>query len=79
MCVQVMVSVVECMLQKLLMLSIDPRPELRNCAMNTLFTVTCAHASFMTVALWRDVFTKVIFPLFDRAKEKSRIGELVRV
>ena len=59
--------------QQLLSLSMDTRPEIRHCAMNTLFaalTMT-ANASLTTGNQWKQVFDEVVFPLFEKAGERS--------
>ena len=58
---------------QLLGLALDTRPEIRHCAMNTLFaalTMT-ANASLTTGEQWQQIFNDVIFPLFARAGERS--------
>jgi hypothetical protein len=71
---EIKAEVMTSMMQRLLLLSMDPRPEVRNCAMNTLFTVTTANASLIAASQWEEVFTKVIFPLFDGAKEQALLA-----
>lgn len=59
--------------KQLLVLSMDTRPEIRHCAMNTLFaalTMT-ANASLTSGGQWQQIFDDVIFPLFERAGERS--------
>jgi hypothetical protein len=64
-------SVIEVMMQRLLILSIDPRPEIRNCGMNTLFSAMTANAPLLNGLQWKQVFDEVIFPLFQHAEQKS--------
>jgi len=59
--------------KQLLVLSMDIRPEIRHCAMNTLFaalTMT-ANASLTSGGQWKQIFDDVIFPLFERAGQRS--------
>jgi hypothetical protein len=60
-------------MRKLLALSTDSRPEIRNCATNTLFaalTLT-SNASLTSGGQWRQIFDQVIFPLFEMTGERS--------
>ncbi len=65
------ISVLEIMMQRLLVLSTDGRPEIRNCGMNTLFSAVTANASLLTSTQWKQVFDEVIFPLFIRTEERQ--------
>lgn len=65
------ISVLEIMMQRLLVLSTDGRPEIRNCGMNTLFSAVTANASLLTSMQWKQVFDEVIFPLFVRTEERQ--------
>jgi hypothetical protein len=61
---------------QLLGLSMDTRPEVRHCAMNTLFaalTMT-ANASLTTGEQWKQIFDDVIFPLFERAGARTTLA-----
>lgn len=61
-------------MRKLLFLSTDARPEIRNCATNTLFaalTLT-SNASLTSGGQWRQIFDQVIFPLFEKTGERSQ-------
>jgi hypothetical protein len=60
-------------MRKLLTISTDSRPEIRNCATNTLFaalTLT-SNASLTSGGQWRQIFDQVIFPLFEMTGERS--------
>ncbi len=66
-------DVFEMTMRKLLSLSMDVRPEIRNCATNTLFaamTLT-SNAALTSGEQWCQIFDEVIFPLFERAGERS--------
>merc|ERR1711871_352253 len=66
-------DVFEMTMRKLLSLSMDSRPEIRNCATNTLFAAMTftSNASLTSGDQWRQIFDEVIFPLFERAGERS--------
>jgi hypothetical protein len=49
----------------------DSRPEIRNCAMRTLFAAIVANSSLLSVESWRFVFDDILFPLFGATVEKS--------
>jgi hypothetical protein len=59
--------------KQLLVLSMDTRPEIRHCAMNTLFTALTmtANASLTSGRQWKQIFDDVVFPLFERAGARS--------
>lgn len=63
--------VFDAMLERLMALSVDSRPEIRNCAMKTLFAAMVSHASQLSPPQWRSVFSDVIFPLFGLAAHRS--------
>jgi guanine nucleotide-exchange factor len=62
------------MLGRLSLLSVDSRPEIRNCATNTLFSATMSNANMFTPIQWRSVFEDIIFPLFDATEQKSLLA-----
>jgi len=64
-------SVLDVMMQCLLILSTDSRPEVRNCGMNTLFSAMTGNATLMAPQSWKQVFEEVVFPLFERAEARS--------
>ena len=65
-------SVLGVMMRRLLVLSTDGRPEVRNCGMNTLFSAMTANAQLLSSLQWKQVFDDVIFPLFERTGERSK-------
>ena len=74
--VKIAQSVFDVTMKSLLGSSLDQRPEIRHCAMNTLFaalTMT-ANASLTTGSQWKQVFDDVIFPLFQRAGDRSKLA-----
>lgn len=62
---------------QLLTLSLDMRPEIRHCAMNTLFAALTmsTNASLTTDEQWKQIFYEIIFPLFEKAGERSTIAK----
>ena len=67
-------AVFDVTMSSLLVSSMDHRPEIRHCSMNTLFaalTMT-ANASLTSGSQWKQVFDDVIFPLFQRAGDRSK-------
>jgi hypothetical protein len=62
--------------------SMDQRPEIRNCATNTLFAAIVANGSMLSVAQWVSAWADVIFPLLEmiaaRCQEAGRSKELAK-
>lgn len=67
-------SVLQVTMSQLLQLSTDSRPEIRNCATNTLFSAMAANASLLSPGQWKATFLNVVFPLFTRAEERCRLA-----
>eukprot|EP01041_Mallomonas_annulata_P004581 gene4581-9106_t len=67
-------SVLQFTMSRLLLLSTDTRPEIRNCATNTLFSAMAANAQLLTPNQWQMTFDEVVFPLFTRSEELSNIA-----
>jgi len=63
--------VLDVMMTRLLVLSIDTRPEIRNCSLNTLFSAIIANSGLLTTDQWKRFFGEVLFPLFREAEERS--------
>ena len=57
-------------LNHLLHLARDPRPEIRNCATNTLFSTMVSNVSRLQMIQWQHAFDDVIFKLFEQVKNK---------
>jgi hypothetical protein len=55
-----MKTVLDMMMKRLSVLSMDPRPELRNSAMNSLFAATTANANLISGEQWKELFTQVV-------------------
>ena len=67
-------SILDVMMIRLLGLSIDSRPEIRNCALNTLFSAIIANSSLLSPDQWRRFYEDVLFPLFRKAEERSGLA-----
>jgi hypothetical protein len=63
--------VMDVMLSRLALLSVDSRPEIRNCATNTLFSAVLSNSNFLAPAQWKHIFDDVVFPLFAATEQKS--------
>lgn len=55
-------------------LSMDPRPEIRHCAMNTLFGAIVVNASTLSSTKWKEVFENILRPIYDQAGERSALA-----
>eukprot|EP00597_Dinobryon_sp_UTEXLB2267_P010966 CAMPEP_0170099810 /NCGR_PEP_ID=MMETSP0020_2-20130122/1260_1 /TAXON_ID=98059 /ORGANISM="Dinobryon sp., Strain UTEXLB2267" /LENGTH=2023 /DNA_ID=CAMNT_0010322537 /DNA_START=155 /DNA_END=6224 /DNA_ORIENTATION=- len=67
-------GVLDSLLGHLYSLSMDPRPEIRHCAMNTLFSAMGAHAASISLRQWQLVFDNIIFSLFKKAGDRSALA-----
>eukprot|EP00602_Paraphysomonas_sp_CaronLab_P007358 CAMPEP_0185034758 /NCGR_PEP_ID=MMETSP1103-20130426/24887_1 /TAXON_ID=36769 /ORGANISM="Paraphysomonas bandaiensis, Strain Caron Lab Isolate" /LENGTH=2224 /DNA_ID=CAMNT_0027571539 /DNA_START=141 /DNA_END=6815 /DNA_ORIENTATION=+ len=67
-------AVLEVMLRHLLLLSMDQRPEIRNCATNTLFSAVVTNAPMLSNHQWMQAFDDVVFPLFLRVETRSGVA-----
>lgn len=67
-------SVLGVMLTCLQKLSMDSRPEIRHCAMHTLFGAITAHAQRLSATRWKSLFQDALFPLFAKAGERSALA-----
>nr|XP_043619023.1 brefeldin A-inhibited guanine nucleotide-exchange protein 2-like [Erigeron canadensis] len=52
-------------------LSFDPRPEIRNSALQVLFDTLRNYGHHFSLALWGRVFDSVLFPIFDYVRHAS--------
>ena len=66
----VSIKIFDSTLNHLLYLARDPRPEIRNCATNTLFSTMVSNVSRLQVIQWKHAFDDVIFKLFEQVKFK---------
>jgi hypothetical protein len=67
-------AVLDVMLRRLLFLALDQRPEIRNCATNTLFSAIVTNAPLLSTTQWKRAFDDVIFPLFSRVEARSGLA-----
>jgi hypothetical protein len=67
-------AVLDVMLRRLLFLALDQRPEIRNCATNTLFSAIVTNAPLLSTIQWKRAFDDVIFPLFSRVEARSGLA-----
>jgi hypothetical protein len=67
-------GVLEVMLLRLYQLSLDSRPEIRHCAINTLFTALANNIGRISAEQWRKTFTTIVQPLFDKAGARSQLA-----
>ncbi|CAK9161195.1 unnamed protein product [Ilex paraguariensis] len=49
-------------------LTSDPRPEVRNCALEVLFDLLNERGSKFSSSFWESVFHRVLFPIFDHVR-----------
>ncbi|CAM9312609.1 unnamed protein product, partial [Laminaria digitata] len=59
------------MLFELRSLAVDFRPELRNCAVNTLFSVAVGNGSVLSESEWKQFLLEVTFPLIEQVLEST--------
>jgi C-terminal region of Mon2 protein len=64
-------DVVQYALANLTMLSSDTRPEVRNAAVNTLFSCISGRGSSFTTAQWEAAFTERILPFYESINSKT--------
>lgn len=63
-------EILHLMLVRLFHLSMDLRPEIRNCAVNTFFSSTTAYAFFIKSDRYRYIFHEMIAPWFNMSESK---------
>lgn len=66
--------VMEVMLHRLLQLALDSRPEVRHCAINTLFTALASNATLVSFTFLKASFEEVVVPLFDKVSARSQLA-----
>lgn len=67
-------AALDVMLHRLSVLSVDSRPEIRNCATNTLYSAILSNANMLSSDQWRSVFDDIIFPLFEATEQKAMLA-----
>lgn len=55
-------------------LTSDPRPEVRNCALEVLFDLLNVRGSKFSSAFWETIFQRVLFPIFDHVRHAGKEG-----
>ncbi|CAI9090751.1 OLC1v1025581C1 [Oldenlandia corymbosa var. corymbosa] len=50
-------------------LTSDPRPEVRNCALEVLFDLLNERGSKFSSSFWENIFHRVLFPIFDHVRQ----------
>ncbi|KAH6757481.1 HOPM interactor 7 [Perilla frutescens var. hirtella] len=53
-------------------LTSDPRPEVRNCALEVLFDLLNERGSKFSSSFWENIFHRVLFPIFDNVRHTGR-------
>lgn len=68
-------TVFDVMLSRLLALSVDSRPEIRHCAINTFFSALSSNSMMLAFLRWKEVFHDVVFPLFAKVGMRSVVAK----
>lgn len=53
-------------------LTSDPRPEVRNCALEVLFDLLNERGSKFSSSFWESIFHRVLFPIFDHVRHAGK-------
>ncbi|XP_052182190.1 brefeldin A-inhibited guanine nucleotide-exchange protein 5 isoform X2 [Diospyros lotus] len=53
-------------------LTSDPRPEVRNCALEVLFDLLNERGSKFSSPFWESIFYRVLFPIFDHVRQAGK-------
>ncbi|KAL8532969.1 hypothetical protein ACS0TY_009290 [Phlomoides rotata] len=53
-------------------LTSDPRPEVRNCALEVLFDLLHERGSKFSSSFWENIFHRVLFPIFDNVRHTGK-------
>lgn len=53
-------------------LTSDPRPEVRNCALEVLFDLLNERGSKFSSSFWENIFQRVLFPIFDNVRHAGK-------
>ncbi|RYD71597.1 MAG: hypothetical protein EOP84_24630, partial [Verrucomicrobiaceae bacterium] len=67
-------SLIEVMFRRLYQLSLDSRPEIRHCAVSTLFSALAGNAAQMSGPLWSRCFDAIVAPLFAKCAARSQLA-----
>ncbi|KAL5197929.1 hypothetical protein ABZP36_001441 [Zizania latifolia] len=55
-------------------LTLDPRPEVRHCALEVLFDLLNERGHKFSSPFWESIFHRVLFPIFDHVRHSGRDG-----
>ncbi|KAL6997714.1 Brefeldin A-inhibited guanine nucleotide-exchange protein 5 [Sarracenia purpurea var. burkii] len=55
-------------------LTSDPRPEVRNCALEVLFDLLNERGSKFSSPFWQSIFHRVLFPIFDHVRDAGKVS-----
>lgn len=55
-------------------LTLDPRTEVRSCALEVLFDLLNERGHKFSSAFWESIFHRVLFPIFDHVRHAGRDG-----
>uniref|UniRef100_A0A2P2KPC1 Brefeldin A-inhibited guanine nucleotide-exchange protein 5 n=4 Tax=Rhizophora mucronata TaxID=61149 RepID=A0A2P2KPC1_RHIMU len=53
-------------------LTLDPRPEVRSCALEVLFDLLNERGSKFSQSFWESIFHRVLFPIFDHVRHAGK-------
>lgn len=53
-------------------LTSDPRPEVRNCALEVLFDLLNERGRKFSSSFWESIFHRVLFPIFDHVRHAGK-------
>lgn len=67
-------SIIDVMQSRLYQLSLDSRPEIRQCAINTLFIALANNEFHHNVGQWKSSFDNIITPLFEKIGARSQLA-----
>lgn len=56
-------------------LAMDSRPEIRNCAINTIFSAATANSQQLGNTLWCSLFDNIIYIIFENAGSRSMLAK----
>ncbi|KAJ3670258.1 hypothetical protein LUZ60_010582 [Juncus effusus] len=54
-------------------LTLDPRSEVRSCALEVLFDLLNERGHKFSAAFWESIFQRVLFPIFDHVREREGV------
>jgi len=69
----------QCVFNVLRPLGTDRRPEVRNCALVTLFKTLTTHAHFLQLLSWPHVLNYLLFPLLDEVRSLAASAADVKI